>query len=243
MDSQNLTDDVKGDTGSSARQCEDQANDQHQREVLMRTLQREHCAYCSHYCEENVYKLAEYFHSRQQPLPSLQPQLPVPIPPNGSHDGSYNTRIHCKAYAVFLSSPEQSVPIWQQKLGDDHKGGLVVWDYHVIFLVKTVMEQRHNEPSPRAADDHVGGSTLTVQSHIYDFDTRLPFACDAQSYLDECFPLPMIRKLPSKHVPVRAYYWEYVPYLLFLLNCCCSCSYFGWWSTSPIWLRFVRTGR
>ncbi|KAI9262028.1 N-terminal glutamine amidase-domain-containing protein [Sporodiniella umbellata] len=64
---------------------------------------------------------------------------------------------------VFIINPDKKIPIWKQKAGtgDDP----VVWDYHVIML--------YNE----------GNDDLSV----YDFDTVLPFPCDAQEYIKESF--------------------------------------------------------
>lgn len=67
--------------------------------------------YQSHYCEENVYKLAEAF--VEDVRAGRRPD---------------------KGYAVFISNSEKACPIWRQKLseGDDP----VVWDYHVVFMTK-----------------------------------------------------------------------------------------------------------
>jgi protein N-terminal glutamine amidohydrolase len=70
--------------------------------------------YCSHYCEENVAKLAERFLDvSAKSLPSGNASL---------------------AFVVFVSNNAKQTPIWNQKLSasDDDP---VIWDYHVIFVL------------------------------------------------------------------------------------------------------------
>ncbi len=62
-------------------------------------------------------------------------------------------------HAIFVSSPERRVALWNQKLGSP-----LVWDYHVV-----------------AAD-------LGSTPRIFDFDTTLPFGCPAREWLVESFP-------------------------------------------------------
>lgn len=67
------------------------------------------CAYCSHYCEENIYHLANKF--------------------------LYEFQQHT-SFVVFVSSTSKATPIWHQKLCDSEHNP-VVWDYHVFLVLKT----------------------------------------------------------------------------------------------------------
>jgi hypothetical protein len=132
---------------------------------------REECEYASHYCEENVYKLAERFN--QHPEVTMANYI--------NEDGR---NVKYKGYAVFLSSLEKAVPIWNQKLGSGDDG-LVVWDYHVVFLVKAIE----------------AGET-SQSSFIFDFDTKLPFCSRAEDYVSNSFPAANMATLPARHIPV-----------------------------------------
>lgn len=65
-------------------------------------------------------------------------------------------------YALFLTSKHKYIPF-------RHQGGrrLVCWDYHVVFV------QYH--PS-------------THTPYVFDFDTGLPFPCDATAYVHKSLP-------------------------------------------------------
>lgn len=110
------------------------------------SVKREDLKYCANYCEENVWHLAE--DSRLGP---------------GDR------------FAVLLTSPAKSVPVWKQKAapGEDDP---VFWDYHVILIVK-------NGP----------GST------VYDFDSDLPFPANFDHYVRDSF-MP-VKKLPYNYHP------------------------------------------
>lgn len=102
------------------------------------TLSRPECMYTSCYCEENVWKLCEH----------------VKIQNEGTFD---------HIYAVFISNERRMIPIWRQKSSRGNQP--VIWDYHVILLHKSPMEQ----------------------SFIYDLDTTLPFPCQFDVYVKEAF--------------------------------------------------------
>jgi hypothetical protein len=69
-------------------------------------------------------------------------------------------------YAVFISNPNKSVPIWYQKSAADESVP-VVWDYHVIGVHKR-------------AD--------LKQSFVYDLDTILEFPERFQLYYSKALP-------------------------------------------------------
>lgn len=102
------------------------------------TLSRPECMYTSCYCEENVWKMCEH----------------VKIHNEGTCD---------HIYAVFISNERRMIPIWRQKSSRGNQP--VIWDYHVILLHKSPMEQ----------------------GVIYDLDTTLPFPCQFDVYVKEAF--------------------------------------------------------
>lgn len=78
---------------------------------LQQQLRSDAATYCACYCEENVLRLAAH--------PLAAPFLADP------------------AYVCLISNPAQQVALLQQHAGAGRRGGLVVWDYHVILLTRT----------------------------------------------------------------------------------------------------------
>lgn len=72
------------------------------------TIGLDRCHYTPHYCEENVWKLADKIRSE-------------------------NSKYLQYSSVVFVSNNNCLVPLWKQKAGKDAEG-LVVWDYHVFFV-------------------------------------------------------------------------------------------------------------
>lgn len=97
-----------------------------------------HCTYTACYCEENVWKLAAL--------------------------AKENCSLHelSKCYCVFISNKSKKIPLWQQK-ASKAADGLVVWDYHVIF----VYQERRG-------------------SLVFDLDTNLGFPCTFKEYALAC---------------------------------------------------------
>eukprot|EP01134_Creolimax_fragrantissima_P006067 CFRG6067T1 len=71
----------------------------------------------------------------------------------------------------FISNHARRVPVWYQKRTNDLNVPMI-WDYHVILFV----ECPHN---PRGL--------------VYDFDTILPFPCDAAEYIWKAFAVTIPR--------------------------------------------------
>ena len=94
--------------------------------------------YTSCYCEENIYKLAEEF---EKSLKSLSNE---------------NNFLQIQGYAIFVTNEEKQTFIKQQKIGTRWEN-MVVWDYHVIFIVKII--------------DNTNPKTPKQISCIYDLDT------------------------------------------------------------------------
>ncbi|GLV46380.1 tungus [Carabus blaptoides fortunei] len=104
------------------------------------------CSYVSCYCEENVWQLCKDVLQRH----------PTEIQ-------------HC--YAVFISNPSRTVPLWRQRAGRDDDR-LVIWDYHVIFLY---------QPEPE-------------RCLVFDLDSELPFPTYVHKYVTETFRTDHILK-------------------------------------------------
>ena len=67
-------------------------------------------------------------------------------------------------YALVISSINQHTPIWLQKKCSKHDEP-VLWDYHVIMV------RRNSEGAFMA----------------YDLDTKLPFPCPLEEYIEKSF--------------------------------------------------------
>ena len=93
--------------------------------------------YTSCYCEENVWKLCDKIRNSKNLF-----------------------RLHEeeKTFVVFISNDKRTVPLWHQSASKQEEG-LVIWDYHVIFIVKN-----------------------QLNSTVYDLDTSLPYPSDFDSY-------------------------------------------------------------
>lgn len=115
----------------------------------VRVPARDECVYTSCYCEENVHFLC---------------QQGVGISDAETQD----------AFAVFISNPPRTCPVFQQKSGRPGDG-LVVWDYHVIYVVAS-----------KASD-----------ALVFDLDTRLDFPCSLQQYVEAALSPPNMR-IPDK---------------------------------------------
>nr|CAG4647345.1 EOG090X0C0Q [Megafenestra aurita] len=84
--------------------------------------------------EENVWHICKYFKEKEPTLLS-------------------------ECYAVFISNEKQSIPLWNQRASTDEQDGLVIWDYHVIFIHK-------------AKDGPL----------VYDLDSKTVFPCNFEDY-------------------------------------------------------------
>ena len=95
--------------------------------------------YTSCYCEENIWHLCDKIKK------------------------SNCLKENHKAYVIFISNENRAVPLWNQASSQSEEG-LVIWDYHVILIIKT-----------------------NTASEVYDLDTSLPYPCDFQSYTKATF--------------------------------------------------------
>jgi len=99
--------------------------------------------YTKQYCEENVWHLCK----------------------TAIGDSSLESASNYDFFAVFISNPAKCVPLWMQKVGEPRVSYMVLWDYHVIFLARSL------------SSDH--------PSLVFDLDTVLPYPCDAFRYVKE----------------------------------------------------------
>nr|CCC93769.1 conserved hypothetical protein [Trypanosoma congolense IL3000] len=72
-------------------------------------------------------------------------------------------------FAVFISNNIKSTPVWRQRLRNGE--GPVLWDYHVVALADL----------PSGVE---GGSS---SKWVFDYDTVLPYPCEAVRYINESF--------------------------------------------------------
>lgn len=144
----------------------------------------EECEYTSCYCEENVYKLCEKYlrNTLEQEEISNADKKPEKISKTEENEEiSKNSEISKNlknppkplekslGFAVFITNPLQTTYIRYQKSGKPNKHGLVIWDYHVIFLIKL-------------QDNAV---------FVYDLDSSLDFPCEFNEYFHKALGFQM----------------------------------------------------
>jgi len=125
--------------------------------------------------------------------------------------GNNNNTMYDRSYfAVFVSNQRKCVPMFQQQAADGvHKACL--WDYHVILLEVTKraddVDNDNNAIAPiccsleKDDDDdksqEIDANNRTCNHNndktpgeyrIYDIDSRLPYPCSLQTYLEFTFP-------------------------------------------------------
>ncbi|PFH52422.1 hypothetical protein AMATHDRAFT_74213 [Amanita thiersii Skay4041] len=113
-------------------------------------------SYTPYWCEENIYLLCQTF--------LADPQI----------SNTWDT------YCVFISNQGQSVALWNQKKARE-SGLPVVWDYHVVLLLR-----------PRFAD------VASEESWIYDFDADMPIPCPGREYMEKTFRRDMTQMFQSQ---------------------------------------------
>ena len=157
----------------------------------------EECEYTSCYCEENIYKLCEKYlrnslakeeipNSEKKPKEISKNEensqkKPEEISKNEENsekkpeeiskneENSLKTLEKSLGFAVFITNPVKTTYICYQKSGKPNKLGLVIWDYHVIFLQK--LENN--------------------AVFVYDLDSSLPFPCEFNEYFQKALGFQM----------------------------------------------------
>lgn len=123
--------------------------------------EKEQCIYTACYCEENVWKLCEQFRSHGRAPDAL--------------------------HVVFISTHERMAALWKQKAGDSRQENLVVWDYHVILLVR----EKHDK-----------------QALVYDLDSVLQFPVPADVYFRDALRPGAVLRIgawPGRRIPDKLY--------------------------------------
>lgn len=113
--------------------------------------------YCSHFCEENVWHLCSRFIASQ-----------------GKEGEAKCEKETVNGYAIFITSTSKATPICNQRAASTRTEP-VLWDYHVIFLLK-----KHG-----------------YNSLIFDLDTTMDFPTDASEYCRSSFK--MEKMFPPQH--------------------------------------------
>ncbi|KAL0947067.1 hypothetical protein HGRIS_013208 [Hohenbuehelia grisea] len=147
--------------------------------------------YTSCWCEENIYLLTEAFTG----TPEVVEQWEV-----------------C---AVFISNPNKTVALWEQKLARDHLYP-VVWDYHVIMILRPRKRSLSADgDTVLRVKDEQDDDTRAI-SWVYDFDTHLPLPCPFAKYMTQTF-----RKVDAQYKSM----FRVVPAKVLLDNFACDRSH------------------
>ncbi|KAH9926113.1 N-terminal glutamine amidase-domain-containing protein [Fomitopsis serialis] len=118
--------------------------------------------YTSCYCEENVYLLAKAFASKAEEDADWPWQVSV----------------------VFISNHGKTVALWNQKARE----GVVVWDYHVILVLRSRDHMQSSEQDPTHREDGERRTEPAEDGWVYDFDTRLTVPSRWTDYVSNTFP-------------------------------------------------------
>lgn len=81
-------------------------------------------------------------------------------------------------YVVFISNRARQIPLWKQSSAPDDDSSTIIWDYHVIAL-----NLNHS----------------TSSSLVYDLDSRLPFPCPLDTYIDQSLKIEVSSLLPEQY--------------------------------------------
>ena len=130
--------------------------------------------------EENLVKKPEEI-SKNEENPEKKPEemskneenrdrIPEEMSKNVKNDKNPSKTLEQSlGFAVFITNPVQRTYLRYQKSGKPNKHGLVIWDYHVIFLNK------------------LENNTVWV----YDLDSSLPFPCEFNEYFNKALGFQM----------------------------------------------------
>jgi N-terminal glutamine amidase len=151
-------------------------------------LQRSKFEYCSHFCEENAYKIAFKLQLNRDSLCRNIDSESI-----DEYQAEQISRFcagYCHVYAVFISSRTCQVPIWYQTASASYESDTpVVWDYHVILVIKTTTSNDSldelSSPSRSVLQEQKESSQRKV--YVLDLDTRLEFPLDAIEYFRKSF--------------------------------------------------------
>ena len=131
--------------------------------MVMQMIFTENIDYCPLYCEENIWRLCQLNHFADK-----------------------------QTYALFISNPSKKCAIWQQKSATNQMYP-VIWDYHVVLLVKTALL----EVNSNNALEEQSNQTKNFGWRVYDLDSRLPLGVALDDYLNQSFAPPKMANTSS----------------------------------------------
>lgn len=135
------------------------------------------------YCEENVWRLA---YRRIHVDTSEEGGAAAHIIRCGEQtQEEENERLVSRNYVVFISNEQRCCPMLGQRASKNSKEACF-WDYHVIFI------QSVRECVKVSGKINGNLTDASVKKHcqkttVFDVDSRLPYACELEAYLEATF--------------------------------------------------------
>lgn len=135
------------------------------------------------YCEENVWRLA---YRRIHVDTSEEGGAAAHIIHCGEQtQDEESERLVSRNYVVFISNEQRCCPMLAQRASKRSKEACF-WDYHVIFI-QSVREcvKKSAKFDGNLTDNSV--PPLRQRTTVFDVDSRLPYACELEAYLEATF--------------------------------------------------------
>ena len=141
-------------------------------DVSLRWLAEEfHAAYASgghiytpYYCEENIHELSRIYLNLLSEKKCLLQR-------------------HTSGHVMYISTEDRKTPMWHQKLCNDKAEVPVIWDYHVVFVIRILRSTTKGEEAttlpieysykPEEAPMLRQDSYGAFASVVIDFDTSI----------------------------------------------------------------------
>lgn len=131
------------------------------------------------YCEENVWRLA---YRRTHADTSKEEEDAIHAVHNGEKiREEKDERLVSQNYVVFISNEQRCCPMFAQRASKNPKEACF-WDYHVIFIQNIASWKTDGNP----ADTNM--KKYWQRATVFDVDSRLPYACELEAYLEATFP-------------------------------------------------------
>ena len=149
-------------------------------EITARSSASDHDLRVPCYCEENVWRLAHRRLYREGDGGGRScDDDGDDDDDNGDGDGDRRGRSF-RYHVVFVSNDAKCCPFRMQRAARSTNDN-VCWDYHVI-LIREVIDSVDGSSSSTST------SSATARTEVLDLDTRLPYPCPLDEYLDGSFP-------------------------------------------------------
>lgn len=123
-----------------------------------------------YYCEENVWRLA-YRRLYNTCTATMN---------------SFVNRENEQYYVVFISNEKKCCPMLHQKASSADTNDACFWDYHVILVHSWKAIDNGNKP------------TNVVITEVFDVDSRLPYPCALDEYLNGTFNFDFVDEKARK---------------------------------------------